>query len=110
MTARTHEAPRKDEMRSNQKSASAIAIDYHKPSMIAGATMIGAACLLGLCGVITGGTAVVAAIRHYLREADMTPAEMIRHRLDQGKAAASATANAWQQHNGVPTRRPVRTG
>ena len=41
-------------MRSNQKSASAIAIDYHKPAMIAGATMMGAACLIGLCGVITG--------------------------------------------------------
>ena len=97
-------------MRNNQKSASAIAIDYHKPSMIAGATMIGAACLLGLCGVITGGTAVFAAIRHYLQEAEMTPGEMIRHRLDQGKAAAAATANAWQQQNGVPSRHPVRTG
>jgi len=96
-------------MRNNQKSASAIAIDYHKPSMIAGATMIGAACLLGLCGVITGGTAVFAAIRHYLQEADMTPGEMIRHRLDQGKAAAAATANAWQQHDGAPVRRSVRT-
>jgi hypothetical protein len=108
MSGRTHEALRKDEMRSNQKSASAIAIDYHKPALIAGATMMGAACLIGLCGVITGGTAVFAAIRHYLREADMTPGEMIRHRLDQGKAAASATANAWQQHNGTPARRPVR--
>jgi len=95
-------------MRSNQKSASAIAIDYHKPSMIAGATMIGAACLLGLCGVITGGTAAFAAIRHYLREADMTPGEMLRHRLDQGKAAATASANAWQQHNGTTPRRTVR--
>jgi hypothetical protein len=109
MSARTHEASRKDDMRNNQKSASAVAIDYHKPAMIAGATMIGAACLIGLCGVVTGGTAVFAAIRHYLREADMTPAEMIRHRLDQGKAAATATATAWQQHNGVPARRPVRT-
>jgi hypothetical protein len=96
-------------MRSNQKTASAIAIDYHKPTMIAGATMIGAACLLGLCGVITGGTAAFAAIRHYLREAEMTPGEMIRHRLDQGKAAAAAAANAWQQQNGAPARRPVRT-
>ena len=97
-------------MRSNQKSASAIAIEHHSPSMIAGATMIGAACIIGLCGVITGGTAVLAAIRHYLQEADMTPAEIIKHRLDQGKAAAAATANAWQQHNGAPVRRPVRTG
>ena len=97
-------------MRSNQKSASAIALDYHTPAMIAGATMIGAAGLIGLCGVITGGTAVFAAIRHYLQEAEMTPGEMIRHWLDQGKAAAAATANAWQQQNGVPSRRPVRTG
>jgi hypothetical protein len=100
-----HKAPRKDEMRSNQKSASAIAIDYHKPAMIAGATMMGAACLIGLCGVITGGTAVFAAVRHWLREAEMTPGEMIKHRLDQGKAAAAASANAWQQHNGAPARR-----
>ena len=96
-------------MRSNQKSASAIAMDHHKPSMIAAAAMIGAAGLIGLCGVITGGTAVFAVIRHWLQEADMTPAEMIKHRLDQGKAAAAATANAWQQHNGAPIRRPVRT-
>jgi hypothetical protein len=109
MSARTHEAPRKDEMRSNQKSPSAVAIDHHMPSMIAGATMIGAACLIGLCGVITGGTAVFAAMRHWLREADMTPGEMLRHRLDQGKAAAAASATAWQQHNGAPVRRPVRT-
>ena len=83
MSARTHEAPRKDEMRSNQKSASAAAIDHHMPSMIAGATMIGAACLIGLCGVITGGTAVFAAMRHWLQEADMTPGEMLRHKLDR---------------------------
>lgn len=95
-------------MRSNQKTASAIAIEHHTPSMVAGAAMIGAACLIGLCGVITGGTAMFAAIRHYLQEADMSPAEMLRHRLDQGKAAATATANAWQQYNGVPARR-VRT-
>jgi hypothetical protein len=109
MSAGTHEASRKDEMRNNQKSASAMAIDYHKPAMIAGATMIGAACLIGLCGVITGGTAVFAAMRHWLREAEMTPGEMIRHRLDQGKAAAAASATAWQQQNGAPVRRPVRT-
>src|SRR5215475_15827840 len=105
MSAGTHQAPGKDEMRSNQKSASAIAIEHHTPSMIAGATMIGAACIIGLCGVITGGTAMFAAIRHYLQEADMSPAEMVRHRLDQSKAAAAATANAWQQYNGVPVRR-----
>jgi hypothetical protein len=105
MSARTHEAPRKDEMRSNQKSASAVAIENHSPSMIAGAVMMGAGILIALCGAITGGTAVLAAIRHYLQEADMTPAEMVRHRLDQGKAAAAASANAWQQHNGAPVRR-----
>jgi hypothetical protein len=103
MSARTHDAPRKDEMRSNQKSASAMAIEHHTPSMIAGAVMMGAACIIGVCGMITGGTAVFAAIRHYLQESEMTPSEMIKHRLDQGKAAAAATATAWQQHNGVRT-------
>jgi hypothetical protein len=52
---------------------------------------------------------VFAATRHWLREAEMTPGEMIRHRLDQGKAAAAASATAWQQQNGAPVRRPVRT-
>jgi len=105
MSAGTHKAPRKDEMRSNQKSASAMAIEHHTPSMIAGAVMMGAGILIGLCGMITGGTAMFAAMRHWLQESDMTPSEMIRHRLDQGKAAAAASANAWQQHNGVPVRR-----
>lgn len=92
-------------MRSNQKSVSAIAIEHHKPSMIAGAVMMGAGILVALCGMITGGTAMFAAMRHWLQESEMTPAEMIRHRLDQGKAAAAASASAWQQHNGAPVRR-----
>lgn len=80
-------------------------IEYHKPSMIAGAAMMVAGGLIGLCGLITGGTAVFAAIRQYLREADMTAGEMVRQRVNQGRAAAAATASAWQHHDGAPARR-----
>jgi hypothetical protein len=93
-------------MKNGQKAGSGI--EHHMPSMIAGAAMIGAAVIIGMCGMITGGAAVFAAARQWLRESDMTPSEMVKHRLEQGKAAVAASAGAWQEHNGAPARR-VRT-
>lgn len=90
-------------MKNGQKAVSGI--EYHKPTMIAGAAMLAAGALIGMCGLITGGAAAFAAVRQWLREADMTPGEMVKHRLEQGKAAAAASAGAWQQHDGAPRRR-----
>ena len=90
-------------MKNGQTTMSGL--EHHKPSMIAGAAMIGVGCVIALCGAITGGTGLFAAVRQWLQESDVTPAEMLKHRMDQGKAAAAATASAWQQHNGAPARR-----
>ena len=93
-------------MRNDRKSASGI--EHHKPSMIVGAAMMGAAFVIGVCGVVTGGTAAFAAIRQWLSESDMTATEMAKHRMDQGKATAAATASAWRHHEAASPQR-VRT-
>lgn len=69
--------------------------------MIAGAALIGAGGLFALMGVIVSGTAIAAACRNWLRDREVPPTEVVRHKWDQTKAATAAGTAAWQQHNGM---------
>jgi hypothetical protein len=81
------------------------AFRLNNSQMAAGAVLAGAGTLLGIAGVIVGGSALLSAARRWFMELDVPPTEVAKHRLNQTKAATIAGARAWQQHpNGVPAR------
>jgi hypothetical protein len=72
--------------------------------VIVGGALVGVGALFCLAGVLVGGRAVFAASRGWLRELEVPPSEVARHKWDQTWAAATAGARAWQEHNGAPAR------
>jgi hypothetical protein len=73
------------------------------PVMI-GAVLVSVGALVGVAGVLIGGQAVFSATRGWLRELEVPPGEVARQKWDQTRAAATAGARAWQQHDGAPAR------
>jgi hypothetical protein len=72
--------------------------------VIIGAVLVTVGALTGVIGVLIGGSAVFSATRGWLRELEVPPGEIARQKWDQTRAAATAGARAWQQHDGVPAR------
>ena len=69
--------------------------------IVIGAALIGAGALIGICGMIVGGTALASATSKWVRELEVPPTEVAKHKWHQAKAATTAGATAWQQHNGM---------
>jgi len=69
--------------------------------IVVGVALIGAGMLMGMAGILIGGSALAAAGRKWIRELDVPPSEVIKHKWHQTKAATNAGATAWQQHNGM---------
>jgi hypothetical protein len=69
--------------------------------MVVGAVLIGVGGLIGMSGLIVGGTALMSATRRWFRELEVPPSEAVKHKLGQTRAATVAGATAWQHHNGV---------
>jgi 4-hydroxy-3-methylbut-2-en-1-yl diphosphate synthase IspG/GcpE len=69
--------------------------------MIVGACLVGAAAIIGMTGMIVGGTAIISATRQWLQELDVPPSEVVKQKLSQTKAATAAGASAWQRHNAM---------
>jgi hypothetical protein len=89
-------------MRTGQTSSSPSSpFQVDRSSVIAGAALIGAGGVIALIGVIVSGTAITVAWRNWLRDLDVPPSEVVRHKWDQTKAATAAGTAAWQQHNGI---------
>jgi hypothetical protein len=72
--------------------------------VIIGAVLVSVGALIGITGVLIGGQAVFSATRGWLRELEVPPGEVARQKWDQTRAAATAGARAWQQHDGAPAR------
>jgi hypothetical protein len=87
-------------MKATQSSTPAFQLNA--TPMVVGAVLIGAGSLIGLAGLITGGTAMISATRKWFRELEIPPADVVKQKWGQTKAATMAGASAWQQHNGVP--------
>jgi hypothetical protein len=68
--------------------------------MAVSAVLIGAGSLMGLAGLITGGTAMFSATRRWFRELAIPPAEVTKHKWGQARSVASG-AQTWQG-NGTP--------
>jgi hypothetical protein len=93
-----HDA-RKDTMKNAQSSPTGFQLNA--TPMIIGASLIGAGGLIGLCGLIVGGTAMMSATRKWFRELEVPPSDVVKQKWGATKAATVAGATAWQQHNGV---------
>lgn len=85
----------------NGQTYTSPAFQLNKTTMMTGAVLVGAGGLIGLIGVIVSGTAMASACRQWLRDLEVPPSEVVKHKWGQTKAAAAAGSGAWQQHNGV---------
>ena len=98
-------------MRNGQNSSSR-GFQLNATPVIVGVALIGAGGLIGLTGVIVGGTAMISAARQWLGELEVPPSDVVKQKLGQTKAATAAGASAWKQHNdayGITTHTPDRS-
>ena len=82
-------------------SAPYTRFELNSAPMIVGAVLIGAGSLIGLSGLIVGGTAMLSATRQWLGELGVPPSEPAKGRLGQTKAGPLAGPSSSQQHDGV---------
>ncbi len=75
--------------------------DVNTTPIVVGAALVGAAMLMGITGILVGGTALASATRKWVRELEVPPGEVVKHKWHQTKAATTAGASAWQQQNGM---------
>jgi len=67
--------------------------------MIVSACLVGAGSMIGIAGMIVGGTAMMSAARQWFRELEVPPSEVVKQKFGQTKAATAAGASAWKHHN-----------
>ncbi len=70
-------------------------------AMIVGFALVATGGLIGMCGMGISGTAMVRAVRRWVRSQQEPPSAIMKRKLAQAKAATSAGASAWQ--NGMAT-------
>jgi len=85
----------------NGQTSSSSGFQLNGTPMIVGAALIGAGALIGLTGLIVGGTALFSATRQWFNELEVPPTEVVKQKWNQTKAATTAGASAWQHHNGI---------
>jgi hypothetical protein len=85
----------------NGQNSSSSGFQLNSTPMIVGAALLGASAIIGCTGLIVGGSAMVSATRKWLRDLEVPPSEVVKHKLSQTKAATVAGAKEWQHHNGV---------
>ena len=83
----------------NGQNSTSTGFQLNGTPMIVGVALIGAGSLIGLTGLIVGGTAMVSATRQWFRELDVPPSETVKHKVGQTKAATVAGASGWKQHD-----------
>jgi hypothetical protein len=83
------------------QSAPYTRFSVNSAPMIVGAVLIGAGSLIGLSGLIVGGTAMMGASRQWLRELQTEASDLASSKMGQTKAAAMSGPSAWQQRNDV---------
>lgn len=89
----------------NPKSYSSGEFHLDSTPMIVGACLIGAGTIIGMTGLIVGGSAIMSATRRWFRELEVPPSEVVKQKLSQTKAATAAGASAWQRHNAMQASR-----
>jgi hypothetical protein len=79
-------------------------IQLNQASLVGGSVLIGIGALLGFTGVLLFSSAIVEALRRWMRQLEPPPSEFARRRWRQARnatsAAASAGSKAWQSGGG----------
>jgi hypothetical protein len=83
----------------NGQSYSSSGFQLNATQMIIGVAMVGAGALIGVTGMIIGGTALFSSTRKWFRELEVPPSEVVKSKWGQTMAATHAGASAWQQHH-----------
>lgn len=65
--------------------------------LLTSTALIGAGTLVGLAGIVLGGTALLAGARRRIRQMDVPPRELAKQKLLQARAATTAGVDAWQR-------------
>jgi hypothetical protein len=91
------------DMMNNGQSTSA-AFQLKSGSLILGAALMGASCVLGLTGLTICASTVIAATRRWIKQMDVPPSELARLKWAQAKAATAAGSSAWQDGVNAGTR------
>jgi hypothetical protein len=86
----------------NSQRYSSTGFQLNATPMIVGAALVGAGALIGMTGMIVGGSHLFSTTRKWFRGLEVPPSEMVKGKWGQTMAATHAGASAWQQHhNGV---------
>ncbi len=72
-------------------------------AMVAGFALVAAGGVIAMAGMGISGTAMINAIRRWLRAQQEPPTAVMKRKIAQAKAATTAGASAWQ--NGMATTR-----
>ena len=88
------------DMMNNGESTNAV-FQLKSGSLILGAALMGASCVIGLTGLTICASTVIAATRRWISQMDVPPSELARLKWAQAKAATAAGTSAWQ--DGVNT-------
>ena len=83
--------------------ASTGGLQVNSRSMLAGGALIAVGGVLALAGLTVSSSALIVAVRRWVREMEEPPADLARRKWAQAKAASAAGASAWQ--NGDARRR-----
>jgi hypothetical protein len=70
--------------------------EVRSATLLTGGSLVAAGGMLVLAGLLVSGAHLIAAIRQWIKEMDVTPSELAKLKLAQAKAAAAAGADAWQ--------------
>ena len=72
-------------------------------AMVAGFALVAAGGVIAMAGMGISGTAMINAIRRWVRAQQEPPTAIMKRKMAQAKAATTAGASAWQ--NGMATTR-----
>ena len=81
--------------------SSSAGFQMNTTQVMVGAVLLGAGCIIGIAGMITGGHALFSSTSRWLRELEVPPTEVVKHKWDQTKAATTAGAQAWHSADGM---------
>jgi hypothetical protein len=88
----------------HNSDSSSAGFQVNTTQVMVGAVLLGAGCMLGIAGMIVGSGALISSCSRWLRELEVPPTQVVRHKWDQTRAATTAGAQAWHSANGIQAR------
>ena len=73
-------------------------------AIAAGLALIVTGGLVSMCGLGISGSAMFSSIRHWVKEQQEPPGAIVKRKIGQAKAAATAGTSAWQEKTETAAR------